>query len=520
MAIKLKSIRLHNFKKFEDVEIPIFESHTVLVGDNESGKSSILTALDLVLSGSRHKVEYYGLENLINYECISKFMASDRSLDKLPESYIDLFIEKHEDDIYCGRTNSKKRDYYGLRFRASPNEEYHSDIKEILKGNGNNFPFEFYSIEFKYFSDKSYNSYTRGTNHILIDNSIISSKLATSQYIKSVFLANVDLQGRTRLRNLYRDHKERFANNYLRGLNQSSEFYEFSLKSSVDSNLEADLNLEEEGVPIQNRGKGKQCFIKTDFALQKKSRSLDCLLLEEPENHLSHTSMHRLINRISETADTQIIIATHNSLICNRLNLRNAVLLNSLASNFATLRDLDESTAAYFMKAPNNNMLEFVLSSKTILVEGDAEYILIKAFVESLLNKPLEATGIHVISVGGTSFPRYLSVAKLLDIKTAVITDNDGNYSSNITERYSEFKDDKNIRIFAEESKDLSTFEMSVYECNRSLCDSLFSSGRRSLTVLEFMLQNKAHVAFQLLENASSKIVCPTYIKDAIQWIK
>ena len=43
----------------------------------------------------------------------------------------------------------------------------------------------------------------------------------------------------------------------------------------------------------------------------------------------------------------------------------------------------------------------------------------------------LEDSNIHVISVDGTSFKRYLDLAKLLDIKVTVIRDNDGDYQKN-----------------------------------------------------------------------------------------
>ena len=44
----IQKIKLHNFKRFGDIEIPCDERLNILIGDNESGKSSILMALDLL----------------------------------------------------------------------------------------------------------------------------------------------------------------------------------------------------------------------------------------------------------------------------------------------------------------------------------------------------------------------------------------------------------------------------------------------------------------------------------------
>lgn len=58
-----------------------------------------------------------------------------------------------------------------------------------------------------------------------------------------------------------------------------------------------------------------------------------------------------------------------------------------------------------------------------------------------------------------------------------------------------------------------------LYNANQDICEELFSEGRRSLTVLEYMLQNKAECAFKLLEEKSDEIVSPEYKKEAIAWI-
>ena len=66
----------------------------------------------------------------------------------------------------------------------------------------------------------------------------------------------------------------------------------------------------------------------------------------------------------------------------------------------------------------------------------------------------------------------------------------------------------------------ISTFEISIYNNNKPICDELFLAKRRKLTVQEYMLKNKAEVAFQLLDKKSNILKVPEYIKNAIEWIK
>jgi len=260
-------------------------------------------------------------------------------------------------------------------------------------------------------------------------------------------------------------------------------------------------------------------WVKTELALQRSQSDLDIVLIEEPENHLSHINMQKLIQRIRQADDKQIFIATHNDLISARLNLRKTILLNSNNISPLTLNSISEETANFFMKAPDNNILQFILSKKVILVEGDAEFILMEKMYRKVTNEELNQSDIHIIAVGGTSFKRYLELAQVLSIKTAVVTDNDGDIDKNITQKYADFSVQQNIQIFNDTDIARSTFEICLYADNQSSLDSLFSSGRRTLTIQEYMLKNKADCAFSILES-NTDIAVPQYISNAIQWIK
>ena len=75
----VEKIKMKNFKKFEGIkEITFNEDINVLIGDNEAGKSTILTALDIVFSGSFSKVDSLGLETLFNVNVIKNFLFFKR----------------------------------------------------------------------------------------------------------------------------------------------------------------------------------------------------------------------------------------------------------------------------------------------------------------------------------------------------------------------------------------------------------------------------------------------------------
>lgn len=515
----IKRLKLKNFKRFHNFTVDFDERINILVGDNESGKSSIIEAINLVLSGSRSKVESTGLENIFNSQEIQTFLNSDKKYEKLPTLFIEIYLNEQNNQDLNGRNNSDEMICDGLKLEIIPNDELSKDILDILKQAEPVFPFEFYIIKFNTFSSEPYSGYRKYLKHILVDNSQISSEYAIKEYVKDMYSVFANTIEQNIHHNEYRKHKESFKNNILHGLNQKVPNYNFSIRSNSKSNLGTDLILTENDISIENKGKGIQCFIKAEFALSRTQENLDVVLLEEPENHLSHINMKKLICKIIDTYEKQIFISTHNSLISTRLNLRNSILLNSNSENPLLLKDISETTSKFFIKAPDNNILEFILSKKVILVEGDAEFILMESFFKTVNESTLELSDIHVISVDGTSFKRYLEIAKFLKIKTAVIRDNDGDYQLNCIANYDDYNSSEFIKVFSEEDNNDSTFEICLYNNNQAICDELFSKRRRSLTVLQYMLKNKTEVAFQLLDQKKDLIVPPTYIKDAIEWI-
>lgn len=515
----ITKLKLKNFKRFDTFAVEFGDNINMLVGDNESGKSSLIEAINIVLSGSRSKIETIGLENIFNSKAIASFLASDKKIENLPTLLIEAYFNEQNNFELSGKNNSDEVVCDGLKLEIIPNDDFSKDIKSILSQDEPVFPYEFYSIKFTTFSGEAYSGYKKYLIHILVDNSQISSEYAIKEYVKDMYGSYAESLEKNKHQNEYRKHKENFKNVVLANLNAKVPDYDFSIRNNSKANLETDLTLTEDGISIENKGKGIQCFIKTKFALSKVAENLDVVLIEEPENHLSHINMKKLIKEIEGSKKKQIIISTHSNLISSRLNLRNSILLNSNSNTPILLKNIDEETAKFFIKAPDNNILEFVLSKKVILVEGDAEFLLMESFFKTTKSTELETSDVHIISVDGTSFKRYLEIAKALEIKTAVIRDNDGDYNANCIDNYSDYSSTSHIKVFSETDNSISTFEISLYKTNKTICDGLFSAGRKTLTVLEFMLKNKAEVAFQLLDKKSDTLIVPQYIKDAIEWI-
>jgi putative ATP-dependent endonuclease of OLD family len=518
----IRRLVLKNFKRFKAFELEFDPELNILVGGNEAGKSSVLQAMDIVLSASRSKVESIGLEALFNADSISEFLAGARKIIDLPELLIEVYFDdlpgRHDLD---GRNNSKGADHMGIKMVCKPVDEYTKEIQSILAEKHDNFPFEYYGVHFLTFTDEAIFPYKKPLWHLLIDSSLINNEHAMREYTRSVYAAHASVAQRNLHGFEYRKTKAKFKDDVFKTMNDGLDDYKFDLRTSPKASVETDIILTEEGIPVDSKGKGRQCFIKTEFALRNREHALHVLLLEEPENHLSQVHMRKLIERIRASVKKQLFIATHSSFIATRLNLRKVLILSEEASvRAASLKDLSTGTAEFFMKAPDNNVLELALCKKAILVEGDAEFILMEALYKiSAPGCSLDADGIHVISVDGTSFKRYLELSKLLGIKVAVIRDNDKDHATNCVANYSEHVS-ASIQVFADPDNARHTFEVCMYQDNQTACEELFAAGRRTLSVEEYMLKNKTDAAFQLLEKKGAELAVPGYIQQAVAWLR
>lgn len=517
----IEKIHCLNFRGFRNRKLEgLNQGINILIGDNDTGKSTLLLAIDLVLGANPNRVESIGLDRIMNQEVVETFLSKEvKKFEDLPIMEVDLYMSNQGREEFDGQHNIDETAANGIYLRCRPRDDLRGEINEILALENPAFPYEYYMVEIKGFSGEPITPYKKPLQHLDIDNTKISNDYAAKAYVKAMYNASANEKEKNQLKYGYRHIKDSFSKTEFIELNKRiDEDYGFAVKNSSKANLETDLTISHKGIDIENLGVGAQCFIRTKFALSKKT-NIDVVLLEEPENHLSHTNMRKLIASIKEASQSQVFVATHSSLVCSRLDLRSAILLGSFENEPIKLDDLPKDTAEFFMKAPSSSVLEFVLSKKNLLVEGDAEYILMDALYLKAAGKSLQDSGMSVISVGGLSFPRYLDIAKLLSSKVAVVTDNDGDIQTSITDRYEKYDVDENIGVFHDKDIERKTFEICIYQDNKEICDALFLEGRKTLTVQEFMLKNKSKAAFEIASHKSAEVEVPEYINSAIAWL-
>lgn len=145
-----------------------------------------------------------------------------------------------------------------------------------------------------------------------------------------------------------------------------------------------------------------------EFKYQQAKQSFaNFLLIEEPEAHI-HTHIQKTLFDRLNYPDTQVIYSTHSTHISEVCNVRNMNILGKHAGRCevyqpsARIADPETVDAVQrYLDAVRSNLL---FAKSVILVEGDAEEILIPIFVKRVLGISLDELGISLINIRSTGF--------------------------------------------------------------------------------------------------------------------
>ncbi|HFZ6221844.1 TPA: ATP-dependent endonuclease [Streptococcus agalactiae] len=525
----ISRIILQNFKRYKRVDFICNSDINIFVGENGAGKSTLLYAIGLVLSGSHSLIERSSLANIFNQEAILEFMST-KDIKQLPEVIIEIFFDEINTEISSnfnleGKHNSQNIKAFGLSLKITPNQDYITEMNSVLNdSNWTVFPFEFYRVEFLTFSGKSYSSYNKPYKfiHSIVNTSLIDTQQEIQKRIQEVYLDNISAENRAKVNHQYRINSLNFLHTLRKDELLKENGSEFQLHFDESENSFRDsISAVKNGVDIKNLGQGEKVLLGVENAYSHLKETVKILLIEEPENHLSFQNLQKLVNMLSSNTGVQVFIGTHSNMIASRLGVDNLHFLDN--GQISKLEGLNRDTIRFFQKSTNQNLLNFSLGKKIILVEGNAEYILMEKFFEMIHSKKPEDLNVSIISVDGLSFERYLEIAAcFVDKKVVVITDNDSDYAGNVQSKYSSYQQFHNIKVSSDLDNDNQTFEICIYKNNKALLDS--SGLTKSKDLQGYMLREKAEFALRLLEhletdNISKKFIIPNYIKEAIEWI-
>jgi putative ATP-dependent endonuclease of the OLD family len=525
-------------------ELELTDGLNILVGNNEAGKSTILEAIHLTLSGL-----YNGryLRNELSEYLFNKFLLRQFRRDPTipPEITIELFFTGESLAMFEGDNNSERSKNCGMQLKIKLDEKDREAFNDYISVPDENIslPIEYYELTWTTFAREVITTKNLPFKAALIDSSCNRYQNGSDIYLSHIIRNYLDTSQLNNLQQAHRRLQRSFSQeDAVQAVNKTIEETDDDKSIRIDVDLSSknawEFNMMAcvEEVPFQYIGKGYQAILKTKLALeQKKASTANIIMIEEPENHLSHTKLNQLVNEIDtkcSTSKKQVIISTHSSFVANKLGLDKLVLLN----NKRTIRftDLTVGTIKFFRTVAGYDTLRLLLCNAAILCEGDSDELIIqKSYLDKFGILPIQ-DGIEVISVS-LSFKRYIEVALQLNKRVAIITDNDSK-SDVLLERYKNINDKNGpIRVFFDIDNRYFTLEPQLIKANgwelvnKIIANKYKKDGpgykegedkcKDEAELLKYMANHKTDCAIKFFDT-KLRFNIPPYIEQAIEYVR
>lgn len=533
----IEKVRIRGYRKFRDL---VFEPHprfNILVGENESGKSTLLEAIGLALTGrinGRPAAEELN-PFWFNQDDVAEFFEARKSGRQVAPPVVDIEVYLADRDEFArhllGAHNSQvpTHECAGVRLRVEPDPEYADEIEAHLASETAIIPVEYYKVDWRSFSDQVLTARPKELTTAIIDSRTIRSSNGVDFHLRQILNDHLEPDVKAQVSLAFRKVKEQMTNEHLKAVNDEMKKLEGALddrpislamdqssRGSWDSSVVPHVA----ELPFAMAGQGQQAAIKIALAMSREAKKARVAMVEEPENHLSHTSLNVLLRRIEGLAgdEQQLLITTHSSYVLNRLGLDGLRLVSG--GTVAKFGELTEDTVKYFQKLPGYDTLRMVLADRFVLVEGPSDEMLFERFYKDTAgHRPIE-DGIDVFSMRGLSLERCLEVAMLLDKHCAVLRDNDSKQPDEITAALGDLVDGTRRKVFIGDPALGKTLEPQILTANPDDAKMRRILGVTDRADLETWMTNAKTEAALRIAESGEQLSPPPYFTEAIEFIR
>ncbi len=529
----ISKIKIRGYRAHKDLTVEPNRKFNLIVGANESGKSTLMEAVALALTGrinGRNASEELN-PHWFNTEVVQEFInkRTGGHAVAFPEILIELsFEDLPELQALCGAINTHVPTAAcpGVTMRISANPEYATELEEWAKSPTALLPVEYYRCDWRSFADKELTTRPKVLATAVIDSHTVRTSSGIDYHLRQILGDQLEPSERAQISLEYRRVKASMSKTALHAVNTRMSSVHATLHSqpialamdqSARTSWEGVVTPYVRDVPFSMSGQGQQSAIKISLAMSRHSGRAKFVMVEEPENHLTHTSLVTLLSRIEALAgeQQQLFVTTHSSFVLNRLGLNALLLMGKDVA--AKLTALDPDTIDYFKKLPGYDTLRIVLADKIVLVEGPSDEIVFeRIFHDTYGKRPMEC-GIDVLSMRGLSLARGLELCAVLNKPITALRDNDGIDPAELRSEVETWLKKGQRELFIGEVACGKTLEPQlIHHSGETLLREILGIAAHA-DLLKWMTREKTEAALRI-GAAGKKIVPPAYMLEAVKF--
>ncbi len=462
----IKKLRIKNFRQIENLEIQFNKGLSVLVGENNCGKTTIIDALRMVLFPGRDYDSINITEDDFRRDSenstieISALFSGLSSQDQT--RYLDCLVlrEDHEFDLrfnieieFDSRTGRcKYRTSGGEVGGSKPSSDHHDFIHTIYLP-----PLRDPNRELRP------GHYSR-VSKILQSNTSVSDQSEFESIAKE---ANEKIQSLDAIKDATTSINEQSASIAGPVLSQETELV---FSDPEFSHIVAGLKPVVDDLPFHLNGLGFNNLLmaSASLVLLKKSPDLSYrgLLVEEPEAHLHPHLQVLLLRQLANIAaegdkkkqPVQVVVSSHSPLLVSQAPLQSIISISQgpgsimKASEMAavSLSDTEQKKLKRYLDSTRS---ELFFAKKVILVEGISDHLIIQSLSRHL-QVDLKSEAVTIVRVEGLNFDIFVKLFQdeKLPTPVSIVTDgdmdSDGKLSSSSINLRKMCQDIPNVEVF------------------------------------------------------------------------
>jgi len=415
--IKIKGFRSFSQDSFQEV---VFSQLSVLVGENNAGKSNILKAIAFALNPDESKIQRDDFSTRR-----SKSRSKKKGLSDKKARRIEILMYFDSPDILPQKYHKKvhKREFE-LKMIASGSrsekfiKQYYLDGKEVCK---------------MFFNSKENKAET--LQELLKNFSFYHTPTIRDIDYLEIFKEMLPLEGRSDIRKAIADFGEVISKKIKPKLSAMRKQLgikgvEFQPKINLEKLLyETRFDfVVDEGyhVPLKNVGQGYISRSIIEMALR--SRMHNFIAIEEPELHMHPNAIIDLLANIKKQGK-QVLITSHSPVITNYVSPKEIIVIKKV-NRYSRIYQLENLFRNEFDDYSNIERQIFLNRQKTellfargiIFVEGQYDRIAFSKVCEKA-TIDLSREGILIVDTGSDYFMPYLMLAVTLNLKWVTIAD-------------------------------------------------------------------------------------------------
>lgn len=438
--MKIKRLRVDGFRCLKNCDISFEEDITLIIGENDSGKTSLVDCLKIITQNQPIEIEdFYNGERIINLEVETgdfkferKFEHNGEVVNEFPLVVrpTQVYLQKIKDELESTQFDISNYDYierlkntasiFGFQVRSNTNLFNLKDrIIEKITSNLNNQDFIIENTKFPQFNNiqldgKHFEDVNSFFHEVFIrekQSAIWNEQIESGKTIEEIIKEKINKYSEEISTKIDEKGIKEKIRLFLRELSDIRIEPKYSPR---DINIEAKVKfLEKNGeeIYITKKGDGTKRRITMALLEYKKDEAIiegdnsTIYILDEPDTHLHVKAQIELLDTLqafSEKGD-QIILTSHSPFLMNSVKphqIRMLAIDNQNCTNINYLHDKNIGIVRAIQSIGIENVYLF-FAKIIIIVEGETEEKFIPTFFLKNKNKSINSCLIKIINSKG-----------------------------------------------------------------------------------------------------------------------